>query len=198
MTPSHPDFLSDGQQFKKKVAEIHGWPPAAKQDLLAQLEAHMKSSAWATKALFKPGIRDLYLQEQLGARSGKVKQFEHFLGDQEYLFKFFFQNFFNQGEIPGIIDLLKQGINLPSFRYRLESIDMLVELEGANAIPGLYNLVSGLDIAQQGARDVVTRIDACLDELSTASEASPKANDLLFKLRLLLMQLDAGNSRNEP
>jgi len=181
------DFLEAPSRFKTMRGSIASMSQAEKADILKQLEAAMKSSAWATKDLFKPGIRNFSLQEQLGGR-GMVKQFEHFLGDQEYLFKFFFQNAFTGGKVPGVMDLLRQGINIPSFRFRLESIDMLVELDGAGALPALFNLVSGLDEREAGTKDVIGRIEANLEALAEASTASPKLADVFTRLRLLLVE----------
>lgn len=161
--------------------------PAEKASLLGRLEATMRSSAWATKALFKPGIRNFSLQEQLGG-GAMVKQFEHFLGDQDYLFKFFFQDAFAMGKIPTVMDLVRQGINIPSFRFRLEAIDMLVEIDGARAIPVLFNLVSGLETTVAGARDVLARVELLLDDLAIAVEAAPAFSAVFGKLRLLLVE----------
>ncbi len=180
-------FLEDPVRFKAMRDSITSMEQAEKVDILTRLEVVMKSSAWATKELFKPGIRNLYLQEQLGTR-GMVKQFEHFLGDQEYQFKFFFQNAFASGMVPHVLDLLRQGINLPSFRFRLESLDMIVEIDGAKAVPVLFNLVSGLDIAAAGARDVVARIVNLLDEIAVTVDAEPAFALVFGKLRLLLVE----------
>lgn len=179
------DFLDDAVTFKKELEIICTISSQEKNELLENLDAFMKSSAWATTVLFKPGIRNIYLQEQLGARI-TTKQFEHFLGDQEYQFKFFFQNFFSRGELPSVVDLLKQGINLPSFRFRLDSIDMLVELDAKSAIPLLFNLVSGLDRNQPDASKILSRIEANLDDLSTACDASPKFRKIFDELRFLM------------
>ncbi|MEX2683128.1 MAG: hypothetical protein Q6373_016180 [Candidatus Sigynarchaeota archaeon] len=181
------DFLEDPEKFKAIRRNIASMSQAEKADILKNLEAEMKSSAWATKALFKPGIRNFFLQEQLGGQ-GMVKQFEHFLGDQEYLFKFFFQNAFTGGKVPGVMDLLRQGINIPSFRFRLESIDMLVELDGAGSLPTLFNLVSGLSEREASNKDVIARIEANLDALAEAGTASPKLADVFTRLRLLLVE----------
>ncbi|HME55626.1 MAG TPA: hypothetical protein VKM55_25695 [Candidatus Lokiarchaeia archaeon] len=178
------DFLDDATSFKRKLEQL---PQSddEKRALLENLETFMKSSAWATKILFKPGIRNFYMQEQLRVQI-TTKQFEHFLGDQEYLFKFFFQNFFSRGELPGVVDLLKQGINLPSFRFRLDSIDMLVELDAKGAILLLFNLVSGLDQNQPDACKILSRIEAGLDDLATACKAAPKFKKIFDELRFLM------------
>jgi hypothetical protein len=180
------DFLDDPARFKEMRVRITSMNLAEKSDLSKRLEATMKSSAWATKALFNPGIRNFYLQEQLGATS-MVKQFEQFLGDQEYLFKFFFQNAFAGGRVPKVLDMLRQGINIPAFRFRLEAIDMLVELDGAGALPTLFNLVSGLDEREAGSKEVIVRIEANLDALAETSRASPKLADVFTRLRFLLV-----------
>ncbi len=180
-------FLEDPVRFRTMRGSITSMSPAEKTDILKKLEAAMKSSAWATKELFKPGIRNFFLQEQLGGR-GMVKQLEHFLGDQEYLFKFFFQNAFAGGNVPGVMDLLSQGINIPPFRFRLESIDMLVELGGAGALPTLFNLVSGLDEREAGTKDVIARIEVNLDALAETSTTNPKLADVFTRLRLLLVE----------
>ena len=176
------DFLEDAASFKQKLAQL---PESddEKQALLDNLDAYMKSSAWATKVLFKPGVRNFYLQEQLGVRI-TTKQFEHFLGDQEYQFKFFFQNFFSRGELPGVVDLLKQGINMPSFRFRLDAIDMLVELEAKSSISLLFNLVSGLDQHQPDASEIIARIEANMDDLAAACESSDNFMSIFRELRL--------------
>jgi hypothetical protein len=179
--------LDDAARFKATCDTLASMNQAEKADFLKRLETDMKSSAWATKELFKPGIRNLYLQGQLGNR-GMVKQFEHFLGDQEYLFKFFFQNAFAGGKVPQVMDLLRQGINIPAFRFRLESIDMLVELDGAGALPTVFNLVSGLGGCEAGSKDVIRRIEANLDALAEASTANQKLADVFTRLRLLLVR----------
>ncbi|MBN2153177.1 MAG: hypothetical protein JW839_17115 [Candidatus Lokiarchaeota archaeon] len=181
------DFLDDPERFKALRGRLRSMQRAERDALLASLEASMRSSAWATKDLFKPGIRNFWLQERLGGR-GTVKQYEHFLGDQEYLFKFFFQNAFASGKVPGAMDLLRQAINIPSFRFRLESIDMLVELDGAVALPALFNLVSGLEAREVGSKDLLARIEANLDALGEASTASPKLAGVFTRLRLLLVE----------
>ncbi len=181
------DFLDDPGRFKALRGRLGSMLQAEKDALLGSLESAMKSSAWATKELFEPGIRNFCLQEQLGGR-GMVKQLEHFLGDQEYLFKFFFQNAFASGRVPKVADLLRQGINIPAFRFRLEAVDMLVELDGASALPMLFNLVSGLDTRAAGSKDLLARIEANLDALAEASAENPKLAGVFTRLRLLLVQ----------
>ena len=106
--------MRDNTLFLEKLREVEKLSDKKKQKFLRNLEVDLKSSAWATKTLFKPGIRNLYLQERLGA--GKmVKKMQNFLGDQEYMFKFFFQNAFAMGKVPLVVELLKQGMNQPLF-----------------------------------------------------------------------------------
>jgi hypothetical protein len=181
------DFLDDPHLYKSALGQVSAQPINDRSALRARLETSMTSSAWATKQLFKPGIRNLFLQERLGVRA-VVKQFQHFLGDQEYLFKFFFLNAFSNGNVPCVVDLLQQGINIPAFRFRLEAIDMLVELGGAGALPAIFNLVSGLDGHATGTKDVLARVDANLYVLAENSMSSPKLTDAFTRLRLLLVQ----------
>ncbi len=186
------DFLLDPAAFKRVLAGAGNLSKQEAEALVDRLVQYtgMSSSSWVTTELFKPGIRDLFMQEKLGA-TNMIKKMEHFLGDQEYLFKFFFQNAIVNGSVPTVIDLLKQGINIPLFRFRLDAVDMLVELGDARIIPVLYNLVTGLDTSGEGNRNIIERLDHGIEALELMINGQPKFADAFRQLRLLLVQLRA-------
>jgi hypothetical protein len=188
------DFLEDRFRFNAILSKIEAMDDLEKANLLQRLESRLVvSSSWVTSVLFKPGIRNLLLQEKLGERLGttnQIKQMEQFLGDQDYQFKFFFQRAISHGTIPTVIDLLKQAINLPRFRFREEAIDLLAELAGVEAVPFLFNLVSGLDPRRDRIACIVTRIEGVLDILAEHVDAEPRFGDTFKRLRLALATLD--------
>nr|MDO8115587.1 hypothetical protein [Candidatus Sigynarchaeota archaeon] len=186
------DFLLDPAAFKVALAGIGTLSERETSTLVDKLSHYtgMSSSSWVTTELFKPGIRDLFMQEKIGAPN-MIKKMEHFLGDQEYLFKFFFQNAIMKGSVPSVLDLLNQAINIPLFRFRLDSIDMLVELSDASIIPALYNLVTGLDMTILANKLVVERVERAMESLASLVDEQPKFTAVFRQLRLLMVQVHA-------
>ena len=183
-------FLDDRLEFGEMLASIDDLDDNAKATLLDELErGFIVSSSWVTPVLFKPGIRNLFLQEHLGA-TGIIKKMEQFLGDQDYHFKFFFQDAVRHGRVPAVLELVKQSINLPRFRFRLLAIDMLVELAGAEAVPFLFNLVSGLDPRRDDVAGIAGQVESNLDQLAGVVENESKFRDAFKRLRLALATLD--------
>jgi hypothetical protein len=184
------EYLRDNTLFFKKLREVEKLRDKKKQKFLRNLEVDLKSSAWATKTLFKPGIRNLYLQERLSA--GKmVKKMQNFLGDQEYMFKFFFQNSFAKGKVPLVVELLEQGINLPRFRFRLESTTMLIELAPKRALIAIFNLLSGLDRADPIYNQMPDYIGQNFERLADAGNQNPKLKEIFKQIRMLLLHWES-------
>ena len=185
------DWLDDPARFAIRLGMLDNLDGIDQHLLLEQLERHLTSSSWVTARLFKPGIRNLFLQERLGS-TAMLKKLELFLGDQEYHFKFFFQDATRRGKVPGVLELLRQAINVPRFRFRLEAIDMLVELDSARVVPVLFNLLSGMPPGDEHGAAIHDRVDANLDALAELVEKEPGFDDAFRRLRLLLASRDTG------
>ncbi|MHA1792874.1 MAG: hypothetical protein ACTSVI_09535 [Promethearchaeota archaeon] len=188
----HPDltFLHDRLAFKKFLMSFDSLTVDDKNSLLEKLQEDLRSSSWVSKDLYKPGIRNLFIQEKLSAKN-MYQNFVKFLGDQEYHFKFFFQNMVSKGKIPTVMDFLRQAINTPRFRFRSESIDLLIEINGKAAIINLINLIAGLNTEKNNeeSRLVIERIKSNLDLLSSRVNNDTKLMTLLEKLKDSITQV---------
>lgn len=186
-------WLEEPVSFAARLASLPALDLVDRAILLEQLDRHLTSSSWVTARLFKPMVRNLHVQGILGA-PGMFKKLELFLGDQEYHFKFFFQDAMRRGAIPTVLDVLHQAINMPRFRFRLEAIDMVAELDPARAIPALCNLLSGMAAGDPAAGSIHARVDAALEVLAPAVDAVPALAGAFRELRLLLAARDPAGS----
>lgn len=162
-----------------------------RETLLAELGDHLTSSSWVNEHLFKPGMRNLFLQEKCRGFT-KFNDMVVFLGDQYYHFKFFFQNLMNSREqFPTVVGFLQQAINISRFRFRLQALDMLVELAGCEALPSLINLVNGFHAINSATRGILDRLEGCMDVLESCMEdTNGNGRKLFFMLRESMIALE--------
>ncbi|MHA1681638.1 MAG: hypothetical protein ACTSUE_11565 [Promethearchaeota archaeon] len=183
-------FLKNGKKFKEILENLSVMASAEKRDLLNKLERHLTSSSWVSNEIFKPGVRNLFIQEKLGAK-GMYNKLVIFLGDQYYHFKFFFQEKMRKGEIPAILNLLRQGVNLPRFRFRLESMECLIEIQGCLALPAIINLLNGFDKKPGETSSILNMIRLHLDDLAACMEREEKYRKLFSILQMRMLELDS-------
>jgi len=183
------DFLKDQGKFQEIIAELDKLNAAKRKILLQRLEERLVGSSWVSTDLFKPGMRNLYLQEKLGGLR-MFQKFVNFLGDQYYHFKFFFQNKIKRGVTPKVNELLNQAINMPNFRFRLEAIDLAIEFQGEKALPQLFNLINGLDKDKKNARLIIKRLQVKLDEIATLVSGKKEFERLFRDFRLKMIELE--------
>lgn len=186
---SNLEFLDDPKQFKGLMEGLDAMDDAEKSLLAQKLEKTLTSSSWVSNKLFKPGVRNLHVLERIQAR-GMYKKLVTFLGDQYYHFKFFFQNKASKGSIPTVMDLLKQAINMPRFRFRLEAMDLLVEFLGVSSLPVMYNLVNGIETPDSGTRLLIENIEQNLAFLTENYSMEPKFKGIFKDIRFKLMELE--------
>lgn len=187
------DLLGDAGKFKEFLITIDGMESLEKIILVETLEKQLTSSSWVSNEIFKPGVRNLYLQEKLGA-TGMYNKMILFLGDQYYHFKFFFQNKMSKGDIPAVLDLLQQGVNSPRFRFRLEAIECLIELRECLCLPTIINLLNGFDKKPAEAIPILEILKQNLDFLAGCMDREEKYRELFSILRLRMLELDSMNN----
>lgn len=187
---SNLEFLNDRVEFKKFLDGLDEMDSIEKLVIAEKLENKLTSSSWVTNRLFKPGIRNLFILEKIQPH-GMYKKLVNFLGDQYYHFKFFFQNKASQGNIPTVMELLKQAVNMPRFRFRMEALDMLVELKGYASLPDVYNLLSGISRDDKDLDVIAEAIESNLGYLVENLGRGEKYYDFFKKIRFKLLEIES-------
>ena len=186
---SNLDFLNDRKQFKDLFERLDAMDDAGKLQLAEMLKKAITSSSWVSNKLFKPGVRNLLVLEKIQVQ-GMYKKLVTFLGDQYYHFKFFFQNKASKGETPTVIEFLKQAINMPRFRFRLEAVDLVVEFMGLSSLPVIFNLVNGIDAPDEGTRSLIENIEQNLVFMTENVPMEPKFKAISKDIRFKLLDLE--------